>query len=102
MKMPEPVWAMTYSSSRRKHSHKCWSCNKVLKEGEAVVMARVLGKATRCMHETCAAKPYGASSFKGRDFLEAWGMEYLANVGYPAAKSFLSSAAICRPADSTR
>jgi hypothetical protein len=93
---------MTYSSSRRKHSHRCWSCNKVVKEGETVLMARVTGKATRCMHENCAAKPYGGSDFTGRDFLEAWGMEYLANVGYEAAKLFMSSAPICRPAASTK
>lgn len=96
MKIPDAYWSMTYSSSRRKSSHRCWSCRKVIKEGEAVVMARVVGKATRCMHESCAAKPYAASDFSGRDFLEAWGMEYLANVGYLDAKAFIDTAPIFR------
>lgn len=102
MSMPSPIWSMNYSSSRRKSSHRCWCCNKVIKEGEAVLMARVTGKATRCMHEACSEKPYGASAFSGRDYLEAWGMEYLANIGFTAAKTFMSSAPICRPADSNR
>jgi hypothetical protein len=98
MKMPEPVWAMTYASSQRKHRHRCWSCNKVVKEGEAVLMARVASATTRCMHEACAARPYGGTSYDGRDFLEAWGMQYLAGVGHQAARSFLASSPICRAA----
>lgn len=93
MKMPAPYWPMTYSSSRRKHSHRCWSCNKVVKEGEEVLMARVSGKATRCMHEECASKPF-SDGFTGRDFLEAWAMEYLSAIGYPEAVSFMNSAPI--------
>jgi hypothetical protein len=93
MKMPAPYWQMTYSSSRRRHSHRCWGCNKTVKEGESVLMARVGGKATRCMHEECAAKPY-ADGFTGRDFLEAWGMEHLSAIGYQEAASFMETAPI--------
>lgn len=89
---------MTYSSSRRKHSHRCQCCRKIIQEGDTVIMAKVVGKATRCMHEACAAKPFAASRFTGREFLEAWGMEYLAACGWEAAKAFMSESPIyqCR------
>ncbi len=93
MKMPVPYWQTTYSSSRRKHSHRCRGCNKVISEGETVLMARVSGKATRCMHEECASKPL-ADGFTGRDFLEAWAMEHLSRIGYPEAVSFMEAAPI--------
>jgi hypothetical protein len=101
MKMPDPYWPMVYSSYRRKHSHRCWGCNRVVKEGESVLIARVGSKTTRCMHEECASKPY-ADGFTGRDFLEAWAMEHLSRIGYPAAVSFMATAPICRPAANPR
>lgn len=97
MKMPPPLWPAVYSSIRRKHSHRCQCCRKIIAEGEAVLMARVVGKATRCMHEACAAKPFGGSSLTGRDFLEGWGMEYLAACGFPEAKAFIETAPIFQP-----
>lgn len=98
MKMPAAIWPMTYSASRRKHSHRCQCCRKIIAEGEAVLMARVVGKATRCMHEDCAAKPFGGSTLTGRDFLEGWGMEYLAGCGWPQARAWLDAAPINKPA----
>ncbi|TCL70610.1 hypothetical protein [Rhizobium sp. BK251] len=94
--MPKPFWSMTYASDRRKHSHRCQCCRKIIAEGDAVIMARVVGKATRCIHESCAKKPYGGSKFSWRDALEAWGMEYLANCGFQKAKDFVETAPIWR------
>lgn len=62
-----------------------------------MLMARVVGKATRCMHEDCASKPYGGTAHPGRDYLEAWGMEYLAACGWKAAKAFLETSPMFRP-----
>jgi hypothetical protein len=97
MKMPDAYWTVTYSSSRRKHNHRCCSCRKIIQDGETVLMARVIGKATKCMHDSCAKSPYGSPGYVGSDFLEAWGMEYLAACGWSQAKSFLNSAPICKP-----
>jgi hypothetical protein len=99
MQMLEATWEMDYSASRRQHHHRCCSCRKIIKDGERVFMARVVGKATRCMHDSCAKSPYGFPGYTGRDFLEAWGMEYLAACGWQKAKQFLATAPICRVPD---
>lgn len=102
--MPAATWPMTYSSSRRKHSHRCQCCRKVITEGELVLMAKVVGKATRCLHTACADRPYptATSQLKWRDALEGWGMEYLASCGWKAAKAFIATAPIFRPSTPTK
>lgn len=96
MKMPSPVWSMTYSASRRTHRHRCACCNRIIKDGEAVLMARV-AKGTKCVHDECGTLPYGTCGFTFRDGLEAWGMAYLAASGWPEARRFMSTDPICRP-----
>lgn len=95
MKTPDAFWSMTYSASRRKHHHRCACCKRIIRDGETVLMARVVGKATRVLHEECAAKPYG-NGHTFRDGLEAWGMHYLAECGWSSAKQFIQTAPICQ------
>lgn len=89
MKMPSATWGLNYKADKRSHNHRCVCCNKIVAEGEFVIMARVAGDQTKVMHEPCADKPYGGSPQTGRDILEIWGMQYLAGCGYREAKKFL-------------
>lgn len=96
MRMPAPYWPMTYSASRRAHHHRCACCNRIIKDGDSVLMARV-AKGTKCIHEECATCPYGTDGFNYRDGLEAWGMAYLSASGWPEAKQFVATDPIFRP-----
>lgn len=100
MKMPAATWPMIYWSSRRKHNHRCQCCRKIIAEGDEVLMAKVVGKASRCVHVACASRPYPTqdSPLTWRDALEGWGMEYLAACGWPEAKDFIETAPIFKPA----
>lgn len=98
MDMPNAIWTATYKSDRRKHSHRCRYCRKIIAEGDTVVMARVVGRATRCMHEDCASKPFGGSGLTGRDFLEGWGMQYLAACGFRQAQAFMDVSPVFKAA----
>lgn len=88
MKMPAPTWTAAYSASRRKHAHRCLACNRIVAEGEAVVMARVSGGGTKAAHEACAEREH-AGGLTVRQALEQWGLEYLAATGYREARARL-------------
>lgn len=97
MRMPAPFWSMTYSRSRRPHAHRCSCCNKIVQDGETVLMAR-RHKGTVVIHDTCRDAPYGAEGtpFTYRDFIEVRGMEHLAACGFRAAREWMETAPICR------
>lgn len=95
-RMPDAVWAMTYSSSRRKHSHRCM-CGRVIADGSPVLMARVMGNKTRAIHAACAATAtFGGFTYG--EHLEAQGYARLAAAGFPAAQRWMETAPINRPA----
>ncbi|MCR5943944.1 hypothetical protein FG152_24535 [Ochrobactrum sp. XJ1] len=95
MKMPSPYWSMSYSASRRAHNHRCRACSKIIKDDEPVLMARVVGRATKCIHAACADR-LSFNGFNEREYLEAHGMAYLAACGWKDAQRFMETAPICR------
>lgn len=55
--MKRPVlFEIDYQHDRRKHRHRCQCCNKIVAEGERVIMYPVSHKATRVLHVSCADK----------------------------------------------
>lgn len=60
MRRPDLIWEMTYSSSRRAHSHRCFCCRKIIVEGDRVHMWRPANKVTRAMHIECGAVAFPA------------------------------------------
>lgn len=97
MRMPEPIWETVYASDRRGHSHRCRGCNKIVADGEIVLMARVERRKTHVLHSACA----GRVSFDGytnRQYLEAHAYAYLAACGWEAAKKWLATSPMSRAA----
>lgn len=87
MKSPNPIWKMTYKSSRRKHSHRCRECWAVIKEGEEIYMARVKTKVTWCVHTECGdVFIEGSKTHTVYDRLRLQGMEHLVKVGFHSLK----------------
>ena len=91
MKMPEPIWSMTYSASRRKHHHRCQFCNRVVRDGEQVLMARVSGKRTRVVHDTDACARAQCGGLTTQELMRRHGLEYLAGCGFSAARNELDA-----------
>lgn len=56
-------------------------CNRIVNEGEAVIMAKVDAKTTRIVHLNCADRPF-SGGWTFADALAAWGTEYLRACGY--------------------
>ncbi|WP_234053669.1 MULTISPECIES: hypothetical protein [unclassified Xanthobacter] len=103
MKMPAPYWTMTYSASRRAHHHRCRGCNRIIQDGEPVLMAQVVargrsGSKTASIHATCADRP-SFGGYTEREYLEAHGMAYLAACGWREAERFMSTAPINKPGE---
>lgn len=88
MRMPDPIWKMIYSSDRRKHSHRCRVCAKIVKQGEVVFMARVMGKKTQVIHETPCSE-FKLDGMTHYELLKYHGMMYLAACGFSEAKKWL-------------
>lgn len=91
----DAYWPMTYAADRRKHRHRCaCGCNTIVQPGASVFMARVGNKKTLVMRADHAETR--CEGFTNLERLEAWGMCYLADCGYPHAKAFVDTAEICR------
>lgn len=83
MKRPEPVWETDYKSGRRKHSHRCFCCRKVIKPGERVLMCIYPGPKTRACHIDHADKPYAdQDGISVRDVMRHWGLDALKLKGF--------------------
>ena len=98
MNLPSPYWLANYSAARRSHHHRCVACNRIVKDGEPVFMARVTGGGHKALHEGCAARRFGG--FDGvthLNALEAWGYEYLANCGWAQAKAWVETSPFFKP-----
>lgn len=97
MKMPAACWKMTYAAGRRKHRHRCTHCNRIVKPGEEVYMARVIAQRgrTRVLHIDCAdaVVVHGATE---RELLECHGMQYLAALGYAQARKWLDKSPLTK------
>lgn len=53
MKRPNGPWLVTYAHDRRGHAHRCRQCNRIIKAGEQVYMARIEPKKTKAIHVAC-------------------------------------------------
>lgn len=83
MRTPEPTWQTTYRHDRRAHRHRCAGCNRIINEGESVLMCRTVAKKSRAAHTECAAKLHGVSGrWTLADAMAAWGTEYLRSCGW--------------------
>lgn len=83
MKPPAPSWEADYKRDRRGHAHRCRCCNRILVEGDRVIMARVSGGKTWAVHQACGAIQHGLA--EGRTWADAmacWGTEYLIACGW--------------------
>lgn len=94
--MPAAVWPMTYARSRRKHSHRCQGCRRIIQVGERVIMARVSGKTTRCAHKACAELRTAGGTCTVEELMEAQGMTYLARVGWRQAQRWIETSPLCQ------
>lgn len=74
MKRPEPFWETDYQHDRRKHSHRCRICNRIINSGERVFMCRV-AKGTFAAHVEHDTQEL-------RDKLTAWGLQGLKRQGW--------------------
>src|SRR5262245_61215877 len=85
MPTPSPSWESSYRSDRRKHSHRCRCCNRIIKDGERVLMIRLRGfrgNKTWALHiVACADQPH-TNGWTWRDAFECWGTEHLRRCGY--------------------
>lgn len=80
MSRPARVWETTYRHDRRKNAHRCRACNRVLKDGDEVLMTRVGrwvgGTYTRAIHldcaDTTASSPTAPVPYTYRDLMGVW------------------------------
>lgn len=63
-RMPTQCWDAAYSASRRKHHHRCRVCNRILKDGESVIMLRVQ-HGTKAIHRAVRPAPAFSGGFLG-------------------------------------
>lgn len=78
MKRPEPIWETDYRSERRKHRHRCFCCNRILQDGDRVVMVRIATRKTRAAHVACADQQHVPDSPRStREIMREWGLSYL-------------------------
>lgn len=106
MRAPSPTWETTYASNRRKHSHRCRCCDRIIAEGERVLMVRLRGyrgNKTWAIHLDprprqpgarngypalraaigCADQPFSDhGTWKWRDAFACWGTEHLRKCGW--------------------
>ena len=58
-----------YAHDRRKHSHRCRCCSRIIKTGERVLMMLVQ-RGTWALHAECADKPHPVGTW--RQAFEIW------------------------------
>lgn len=51
------VYECSYAHDRRNHRHRCQCCNKIVNQGETVLMYKISAKVSRVLHIACADKP---------------------------------------------
>ena len=81
MKTPSPTWQTEYRHDRRAHRHRCRCCNRILNEGDQVIMTRA-GNKTVAIHAECASKPHTPGRWTWADVMLAWGIEHLRAQGF--------------------
>lgn len=91
MKRPSPVWECEYRADRRKHNHRCFCCQKVIKTGEAVLMCRVAGGGCKACHIEHADNLYASDQGREtvRDIMTIWGLTALKRAGWTVTDSEL-------------
>jgi hypothetical protein len=87
MRPPSPTWETTYASNRRKHSHRCRCCDRIIAEGERVLMVRLRGfrgNKTWAIHiDPCSGRLHSPDSgWTWRDAFTCWGTEHLRQCGW--------------------
>ena len=82
MNRPDPTWVTEYRHDRRTTRHRCRACNKILTEGESVIMCRVT-KGTLAIHASHADRPVMPDRpSTWADQMTIWGLESLKRLGY--------------------
>lgn len=69
MKAIQRLFKVVYAHGRRKHSHRCRACWKVMSAGDPALMLR-LGRKTVVIHEECCGKPHPCGTWK--DAMRTW------------------------------
>jgi len=83
MKAPSPSWEADYKHDRRAQAHRCRCCNRILVEGERVIMAKVAGGKTLAIHHACGDRQHGtAEGWSWADAMACWGTESLIGCGW--------------------
>lgn len=73
MRNPERVWVAPYANDRRKHSHRCVACSRIIKAGEPVIMGRPRNETrTKAVHVACADRPALPPSAIEQGTFEQW------------------------------
>lgn len=80
MAIPDRIWSAVYRHDRRKHRHRCRCCNRIVNEGEQVIMMRVQ-RGSWLLHEDCADKPHPVGTWRGA--FEAWAGQELPIISEP-------------------
>lgn len=74
MEAPAPTYEIEYGHDRRKHRHRCASCNRIINAGDRVLMVK-LQRGSRAAHIECADKTH-SGQWTVRDAFTAWGLAY--------------------------
>jgi hypothetical protein len=88
MQMPDQTWIMTYSADRRKHSHRCVACSRIVGEGQEVIMLRQ-DRGSKVVHlYPCSTNQHSPGVTYGEAF-RLWGIERNARLGFREAKAIV-------------
>jgi len=90
MKAPDQSWRMTYSADRRKHSHRCVACSRIVGEGQEVIMLRQ-DRGSKVVHvDPCSTNQHSPDVTYGEAF-RLWGIERNARLGFRDAKAVVDT-----------
>ena len=90
MKAPDQSWRMTYSADRRKHSHRCVQCHRIVRSGQEVIMVR-RNRGTYVVHVEPCSNLEHTNGFTYAEAFHFWGVERNAALGFREAKAVVDS-----------
>lgn len=83
MRPPVATWTADYAHNRRKSAHRCRCCNRILKDGERVIMTRVVRGGTLAIHEACGALQHVPDQpGSWADMMAFWGRDWQRALGF--------------------
>lgn len=78
--LSKALFPIMYKSDRRKHSHRCRACWKIVEDGEKVFMLRVNRKTT-VLHEACQNCGHTENN-TWLDAFTCWAIQHLIALGF--------------------